>query len=319
MRKETERCFITGGAGFIGSHIVEHYASRNTPVTVYDNLSSGCYENISQFSNVTFIEGDVRDRLSVRKAMKGVSRVFHLAAEVSVAKSMSDPHTTEDINTHGTVNVLDAMVANNVEDILFASSAAVYGESTVCPKKIDMLPAPVSPYAISKLSGEYYMKAYAKTHQIRPVIARFFNVFGERQSPFSAYAAVIPHFIMQALKNAPLIIFGGGMQTRDFIYVLDLVRHAVFLLDTKTTGVYNIGSGKQRTIQSIADTIRFLTFSKSDLVYKDARQGDVEYSYADISRLLTHYQETSDCIGFDEGLQRTIDYYKGCCAKGSIK
>ncbi|HOJ64347.1 MAG TPA: NAD-dependent epimerase/dehydratase family protein [Spirochaetota bacterium] len=301
-----EKIFITGGAGFIGSHLVEELYKENE-IIVYDNLKSGFIDNIKNFKNVTFIKDDILNYDSLKKAMKGCTKVFHLAAEISVAESMKDPIFTEKVNTHGTINVLNAMISNNIKNIVFASSAAVYGNSPECPKKVDMPLSPVSPYAISKLSGEYYVKMYSKEYGIKGVITRFFNVFGERQNPNSTYAAAMPIFISRALNNNEITIFGDGKQTRDFIYVKDLVNYLIRLSDSGN-GIYNIGYGKYITINNLVLLIKKLTNSSSVVKYDLPRPGDVKYSYADVTRIKDEIK--IDLIGLEEGIKRTINYFK---------
>lgn len=301
------KIFITGGAGFIGSHLVEELYKEENDIIVYDNLKSGFLENINKFKGITFIKDDILNYKNLEKTMKGCDKVFHLAAEISVAESMKDPLFTEEVNTKGTINVLNAMIKNNIQKIVFASSAAVYGDSPECPKRINMILNPVSPYAISKLSGEYYVQMYCREYKINGVIARFFNVFGERQNPNSNYAAAIPIFISRALKNMEIIIFGDGEQTRDFIYVKDLVNYLINLSDSGN-GIYNIGYGEYITINNLVSLIKKLTKSESIVKYSSPRPGDVRYSYADIERIKNEIK--IDIIGLENGIKRTIEYFK---------
>lgn len=299
--------FITGGCGFIGSNLAEYYSHYNHAIYVYDNLSSGRIENLAGLPNVNFIHGDITDSKLLEESMKNCDMIFHLAAFINVALSMERPIETIKINELGTINVLNAMVKNNIKKIIFASSAAVYGDSEECPKVLHMKTSPVSPYAITKLSCEYYLEMYARKFGILPIYTRFFNVFGERQSINSDYAAAIPIFIHSALKNEEIQIFGDGKQTRDFIYVKDLVRY-LDLLASKGNGLYNIGYGKPITIQALAERIVSGLKSKSNIVYRDQRVGDVRHSYADVSKLTS--QINLEIIGFEKGLENTFEYFK---------
>ncbi len=302
-----EKIFITGGLGFIGSHIAELYTTKGFEVVLFDNLKSGTFENVHNITNYTFIEGDIKDRDSLTKAMKGCTTVYHFAAEISVPESMKQPIETELINTAGTINVLESMVANNIKTIIFASSAAVYGMSEICPKLTSFYPEPASSYAISKLSGEYYVKSYCDRFGMKGIIPRFFNVFGERQRVGSGYAAAIPIFISKALKNESITIYGDGEQTRDFIYVKDLAQYLFYLSLNFPSGVYNIGYGAFVTINDIAKTIIRLSNSKSQIIYTSPRIGDIKYSYASIGELS---DLDINLIGFDKGLSNTIDFFK---------
>lgn len=303
-----ETIFITGGAGFIGSHLAEFYTQRGDRVVVYDNLKSGDLEYIRTLSNLELIQADILDYPALVRAMKGVDKVFHLAAEVSVLESMKQPLLTERVNTQGTIHVLNSMIENQIPTIIFASSAAVYGESSVCPKVVTMTPCPISPYAISKLSGEYYVKLFSMNYGIRAVIPRFFNVFGERQKLNSGYAAVVPIFMENAIRGTDLTVFGNGEQTRDFIYVKDLIRYLVcFADDEKTSGIYNIGYGKWITINQLAEKIIKLSKNPCKIVRGKEREGDIKYSYADISTLPNFKLQL---IGLEEGLKRCFDFFK---------
>ncbi|OHD21462.1 MAG: hypothetical protein A2086_10720 [Spirochaetes bacterium GWD1_27_9] len=301
----SERIFITGGAGFIGSNVAEYYSTKGIDVVVYDNLKSGFRKNIEKFSNITFIDGDILNYNLLKESMKNSTKVFHFGAEISVPLSMKNPELTEQINTIGTINTLKSMVENNIKTIIFASSAAVYGDNPEVPKTVSMPPNPISPYAISKLSGEYYLNMFVREHKIKATTTRFFNVFGERQNPFSSYAAAVPIFITKALKNEQITIFGDGEQTRDFIYVKDLVSYLIWL-SSYNSGTYNIGYGNFITINELAKSIIQYTNSKSEIVYLPPREGDIKHSYANIGELK---DIKIDLIGFKKGLANTIDYF----------
>ncbi|MHC5141574.1 MAG: NAD-dependent epimerase/dehydratase family protein, partial [Planctomycetota bacterium] len=245
------RVLVTGGAGFIGSHIVEHFQGK-AQVRVLDNLRSGYKENIDAL-DVEFNEGSVTDRASVKQAVKDVDYIFHLAAMISVPESMDKPIECVEINTQGTLNVLQEAAAAGVQKLCFSSSAANYGDNPTVPKLETMIPEPKSPYAVTKLDGEYYCKMFSDEGWLQTACMRYFNVFGPRQDPGSAYAAAIPIFIHKAIRNEPITIFGDGEQTRDFIYVKDIVAANVYLAENADlTGVFNVAYGKRQTINDIA-------------------------------------------------------------------
>lgn len=298
------KIMVTGGAGFIGSHIVEHY--KNEDVIVFDNLRTGFEKNIKKF-NVKFVKASVTDYNKLKKWMYGVDYVFHLAALISVPESLSNPIETEEINTHGTLNILEAARECNVKKVILSSSAAVYGDNPVLPKKEDMIPEPKSPYAVSKLSGEYYMKIYKNEFHIPTTSLRYFNVFGPRQDTNSQYAAAIPIFLKQALKNEDITIFGNGEQTRDFIYVKEVVQ-ANILAAEKGDSIYNAALGKYITINELAQKIKTLTHSSSSIIHQEERSGDIKHSYADNLKLKSLGFNPS--YDFDEALSKTIDYFK---------
>jgi len=298
------RVMVTGGAGFIGSHIAEHF--KNDEVIVFDNLRTGFKKNLKGL-NVKFVKASVEDFKALNKWMKGVDVVFHLAALISVPESILKPVETERINTQGTLNVLEAARRNNVKKVVYSSSAAVYGDNPILPKKEDMKPEPKSPYAVSKLSGEYYCKIYTEQFGLKTAVVRYFNVFGERQDPNSQYAAAIPIFVKRALLNEDVVIFGDGEQTRDFIYVKEVVKANVLAYE-KGEGIYNVALGGRITINELAEKIIKLTNSKSKIVHTTERPGDIKHSTADIERIKSiGFKPEFD---FDEALKRTIEYFK---------
>ena len=221
------RVLITGGAGFIGSHLVEHFQGK-ADVRVLDSLRSGYRANLEGF-DVEFIEGDIRDRKAVDAAMKDVDYVFHLAAMISVPESMTKITECIEINNTGMINVLESAAENGVKKLCFSTSAAIYGDNPVVPKVETMFPEPKSPYAITKLDGEYYCGMFTKEGRLQTACLRYFNVFGPRQDPKSAYAAAVPIFIAKALNNEDITVFGDGEQTRDFVFVKDVVAANAFL------------------------------------------------------------------------------------------
>lgn len=298
------KILVTGGAGFIGSHVVEHYQQLASEIRVLDNLSSGYSRNLDCL-NCTLIEGSITDRAAVRKAVDGVDLVFHLAALVSVAQSMNKPSECVDINVHGLLNVLEEASAAGVRKLVFASSAAIYGDNPEVPKRESMNPEPKSPYAITKLDGEYYLDLFRREGRIESAAIRFFNVFGPRQDPRGAYAAAVPIFIEKALKNEPITIFGDGEQTRDFIFIKDIVgalSHAAETPDLQ--GVFNAGYGDQMTINQLANEIIRLTGSSSTIQHTAERPGDVRHSRASVDRLLASGWQPAFRLA--EGLANTI-------------
>ena len=278
------RVLITGGAGFIGSHIAEHFHNR-AEVRVLDNLCSGFKRNLAGFKH-EFIEASILDREAVRRARGGVDFVFHLAAMVSVPESMQKPIECNEINTTGTLVVLEEAARAKVRKLIFSSSAAIYGDNPVTPKVETMLPEPKSPYAITKLDGEFYCGMFAREGRLATTCLRYFNVFGPRQNPKSQYAAAVPVFIDRAIKHQPITIFGDGEQTRDFIYVKDIVTANVFFATrSDATGVFNLASGQCITINDLAETVCHLTGSRSKIKYTPDRLADVKHSLASIEKL----------------------------------
>ena len=299
------KIFVTGGAGFIGSHIVEHF-SGNAEIVVLDNLRTG-NKNKIQGLDAEFIEGDIQNRDLVRKCMKGVDYVFHLAAMVSVPESMDNPAECIDINAKGTLILLEEAAKANVKKLCLSTTCAIYGDDPEFPKFESMNPCPQSPYAVTKLDAEYYCKIFSENGWLETACLRYFNVFGPRQDPDSAYAAAIPIFTSRALNNEDIYIYGDGKQTRDFVYVKDVVGANVHLAESKATGVYNVGYGKQTAINEIAKKILTVTKSNSKIVYKPERPGEVKHSLASIDKLFnTGYKLKSD---FELGLSETIKFF----------
>ncbi len=309
------KCLVTGGAGFIGSHIVRRFLDSGHEVVCLDNFDPTYAietkkANIApffEFDNFEFVEGDILNRELVNKLTSDIEYIFHEAALISVVESMNDPQKTIEINTIGTLNILDAGRRNNVKKVVLASSAAVYGDSPVSKKKEDMTPHPKSPYAISKLDCEYAARIYYEEYGLKTTSLRYFNVYGPRQDVTSPYASVMPIFIRKALRNEDLIIYGDGSQTRDFIFVKDIV-HANELVMSKGEGMtFNVASGNASSINELADKIIKLTDSNSNIVYREPRRGDILHSLADISKI----KNIEFKIGYDleKGLEETIKYF----------
>ncbi len=305
-----QKIVVTGGAGFIGSHIVEYWYSQGAEVHVIDNLRSGFLTNIEMFPGIVFYKGSITDRDLVFKVMNGTDYVHHLAAFISVPESIERPDECYDININGLINVLDASKEFGVKKVIFSSSAAVYGANPESPKRITTIAEPKTPYGLTKLEGEEHLKSFYQLHNLGTVSLRYFNVFGPRQDPKSQYAAAIPIFIYRALKNEPIIIYGDGSQTRDFIFVKDVVEaNIVAATQPNVNGVFNIGSGVAISIKDIAKIIIKETGSKSEIVYEDERPGDIKHSLASIS-------ETEQALNFSPkyeiktGLKKTIEYFQ---------
>ena len=299
------KILVTGGAGFIGSHIVEHF-NGNAEIVVLDNLETGYMRNLEGF-NVNYINGSITENDTLKAAVKGVDYIFHMAAMVSVPYSMEKPVECVEVNTSGTLNLLKYAADAGVKKMCFSSSAAIYGDNPVSPKTEKMLPEPKSPYAVTKLDGEYYCKMFSDQGWLNTGIMRYFNVFGPRQDPNGQYAAAVPIFIAKALKNEDITIFGDGTQTRDFIYVKDIVAANVHLATNPSDGVYNIAYGSTITINQLAQKIVDFIGSSSKINYAPPRAGDVKHSCADNSRLLkTGITLTAN---FEEGLEKTIEFF----------
>ncbi|MHC1738795.1 MAG: NAD-dependent epimerase/dehydratase family protein [Ignavibacteriaceae bacterium] len=300
---------ITGGAGFIGSHLVEEWISKNADVWIIDNLRSGKKQNLSHLSGYNLIEGSITDKELVFEALKGADYVHNLAALVSVPESVENPYECVEINVKGLLNLLEAAKFHNVKKVIHFSSAAVYGDNPDTPKTTDMKPEPKSPYGITKLDGEYYLNAYSENFGLSTLSFRCFNVFGPRQDPASQYAAAIPIFVSKALKNEDIIIYGDGEQTRDFIFVKDIVRANIMAAEQKSvSGVYNLGTGTSISINQLVTLTLQLTKSTSRVIYEEERPGDIKHSLSSMER-------TKSELGFvpqfdlTEGLKSTIRYF----------
>jgi UDP-glucose 4-epimerase len=301
------RVLITGGAGFIGRHISEYFQDR-AEVRVLDNLRCGFKSNLSGL-NCQLIVGSILDRDLVREAMKGVDFVFHLAAMTSVQESMQKPNECAEINTRGTAIVLQEAARAKVKKLIFSSSAAIYGDNPTNPK-IESMPADLkNPYATSKNEGERHCRSFTDEGLLATVSLRYFNVFGPYQDARSRYAAAIPAFIEKATRNEPITIFGDGRQTRDFIYVKDVVAaNAFFALESQANGVFNVACGRQITITDLALTIRNLTKSTSTITYGADRSGDVKHSVADLNK--TQTAGFRPVCGLAGGLRTTIQFFR---------
>jgi nucleoside-diphosphate-sugar epimerase len=303
---------VTGGAGFIGSHLVDRLLEGGNKVRVLDNFSTGKKENlINVLGRIELIHGDIRDYGSVRRAVDGIDVVFHEAAISSVMKSIEDPVTNDAVNVGGAVNVLQSSREAGVKKVVYASSAAVYGNDGAVPKKETMTPGPESPYAVSKLVGEYYCKVFSSLYGLPTVCLRYFNVFGGRQNPSSEYSGVISKFISALLSNKSPIIFGDGEQSRDFVYVENIVDANILasMVDCKPGIVLNVGCSVKTTINQLVNELNSVLGKRLEPIYRSARPGDVRDSLADItmiSKELDYEPKTS----IRQGLERTISGYK---------
>lgn len=308
---------ITGGAGFIGSNAAHYFSSKNHNVIVLDNLLSGNYDNISDLVNgnkIKYYEADIRDRDALKRIFSEnkIDTCINYAALVSVAESTEKPSLTEDINVNGIINLIEFCGKNKIKTFVHASSAAVYGDSEVLPKVENMLPEPKSPYAITKLAGEYYNRYFASIYGFYAINCRFFNVFGPMQNPESQYAAAIPIFLKKAIQNKEITIYGDGEQVRDFIYVEDLISAIEFLItnssDFESGSIFNLGYGEFISITDLVKQIVEMTGSKSKIVYSDPRQGDIKLSFASVDKLLDLGWNKN--VGFQKGLEKSKEWYK---------
>jgi UDP-glucose 4-epimerase len=301
------RVLITGGAGFIGSHLAVALQKR-AAVRIVDNLRTGDRRRL-EGRNVDFVQASVLDTAALRSAMSGADVVFHLAAMVGVQESMDNPRGCIETNVIGTFNVLEAAADAGVPKLVFASSAAIYGGEPPVPTPETASPSPKSPYAMSKLDGEYLSEMFLREERLKTVTLRFFNVFGPGQDPASPYAAAVPTFIRRAICGEEVTIFGDGEQTRDFVYVEDIVSSLLFVAENSNlTGAYNCGYGHQTTINEIAHQILELTQSESRLIHLPARLGDVRHSCASTEKLrASGWRPVS---GLKEGLRKTVEAYR---------
>lgn len=305
------KILITGGSGFIGSHIAEHFQSIASEIRVLDNYRTGYAKNLNGL-NATVIEGSITDRALVRGAVQGIDYIFHMAALVSVPESMSKPSECVDINVHGLLNVLEEASAAGVKKIVLASSAAIYGDNPTVPKLETMVPEPKSPYAVTKLDGEYYLEMFRREGKLASTSIRFFNVFGPRQDPKGAYAAAVPIFMEKALKNEDITIFGDGGATRDFIFVKDIVGALAFAALNDIHGTFNAGYGGQITIQDLAEKIISEAGSSSKIVHLPERSGDVRHSRASSDKLRAAGWVPQ--FSLEEGLAQTMEYFRSVTA-----
>jgi UDP-glucose 4-epimerase len=301
------KVLITGGGGFIGSHLAEQLQGR-AEVRVLDNFRTGHRANLAGLG-VELVEGSILDRAAVRAAMRGVDYVFHLAALVSVPESVEQPHECVALNVTGLLNVLEAAAASRVRKLCFSSSAAIYGDDPAVPKLETMRPEPRSPYAVTKLDGEFYCRLFTESGRLDTVALRFFNVFGPRQDAAGGYAAAVPHFIRRALRGEDLTIFGDGGQTRDFVFVRDIAAANLFAATTPgITGVFNVGYGEAITVLELARRIVALAGSRSAIRHAPPRAGDVRHSCASVDKLRAAGFHPGGSLA--EGLAETLAHFR---------
>jgi len=318
MNFKLKKILVTGGAGFIGSHLVEALVSAGCQVVVLDNLSGGHLSNLTTVrQRIELYEEDIRNSAVLEKAADGCDAIFHLAAVVAVQQTIKDPVDSTMVNDIGTINVLEAARKNNVGRFVFASSCAVYGDDPRLPKKEAMTPLPASPYAVHKLSAEHYARVYCELFGLKTASLRFFNVFGPRQDPASPYSGVISIFMTRAISGQTPVIYGDGNQSRDFVYVKDVVKALMLAASTESAAgrVLNIGTGSNVSIKQLWELICSSSGQQQAPVYEPARAGDILHSVADIglAKALLNYKVD---FSLEQGLAATLKWYREHMAEG---
>lgn len=302
---------ITGGAGFIGSNIVEELLNRNETVRVLDNFSTGKRENLSQYiDTIELIEGDIRSYHIVAEAVDGMDIILHQAALPSVPRSIKDPITSDEVNVGGTLNILEAARDANIKRIVYASSSSIYGDNVELPKHEDMIPNPLSPYTVSKLAAENYCRVFSRIYNLESVCLRYFNVFGPRQDPNSQYSAVIPKFIQAMLNDKAPVIFGDGTQTRDFTYVANVVEANLLAATAECDSgiVLNCACNERTELNRLVFELNALLGKDIEPVYVASRPGDVMHSFASVEKAKSTIKYAPK-VDFKDGLRRTIEWY----------
>ena len=303
---------VTGGGGFIGSHIVEELLRRNEIVRVIDNFSTGKWENVEPFEGgAEIIEADIAEGKNLPRFLEGVDYVIHQAAIPSVPKSILDPVKSHHANVNGTLQLLNASREANVKRVVYASSSAVYGDSPTLPKHEGMMPNPLSPYGAQKLFAEIYCQVFSRAYGLETVSLRYFNVFGPRQDSTSQYSGVLALFIAAVLQNKRPTIYGDGLQSRDFTYVQNVVEANLQACTVPVVAgqVFNVACGDRITVNSMLQQINKITGKDIAPIYADPRPGDIKHSQADITRAKEHL-EYQPKISFEEGLRNTIEWYR---------
>jgi len=312
MKLPFKSALVTGGAGFIGSHLVDMLVSAGCKVAILDNLSSGNHANLKHLEGqFAFYREDIRDAQAINAAAEGCEVIFHLAAIVSVPQTVENPVDSAAVNDTGTLLVLDAARKQKAKRVVFSSSCAVYGDDPRLPKQEDMDPIPQSPYAVQKLAAEYYARVYHTLYGLETAVLRYFNVYGPRQDPSSPYSGVISIFMTKALHNEPAVIYGDGNQSRDFVFVRDVVRANLLAATAKGVGgqVMNIGTGSAVAINQLWTAVCALAGQNLEPQYAPKRPGDIVASLANVGRakqLLDFKCETS----FETGLKSTFEWYR---------
>jgi UDP-glucose 4-epimerase len=304
---------VTGGAGFIGSNVVDALVARGDRVRVLDNFSTGRRENLAHLrGEIELLEGDIRSYERVHNAVSSVDYVIHLAALPSVPRSIQDPLTTDAVNTTGTLHVLLAGRDAGVQRVLVASSSSVYGSNPGLPKREDMMPMPVSPYGVTKLAAERYASAFHHVYGLGTVSLRLFNVFGPRQDATSQYSGVIAKFIAGGLMGTPVTVYGDGEQTRDFTYVDNVVAFALAacVVPGAAGGTFNVGCGERHSLNSVVRVIESLVGHSLEVMHEDSRGGDIRDSWAEISESVEALG-VSPTVGLEDGLSRTLESFRG--------
>jgi len=298
---------ITGGAGFIGSNLAEELAKKHE-VVIIDDLSTGRVKNVEDL-DLELVRGSITDPDMLKETFRGVDYVFHQAALPSVQRSIEDPVRANEVNICGTLNVLVAARDAGVTKVIYASSSSVYGDTPELPKREDMKPDPKSPYAVAKLTGEYYCRVFNEIYGLKTVALRYFNVYGPRQDPSSDYAAVIPNFVNRVMAGKEPIIYGDGEQTRDFTFVRDVVQANVLAMESDAIGVFNVATGKRISVNDLAGMVMGIIGNRVDCVQEVARAGDVRDSLGDISRAHAGFGYVP-LYGMEEGLKETIGWFR---------
>jgi nucleoside-diphosphate-sugar epimerase len=302
---------ITGGAGFIGSNIAARLVKMGEQVRILDNFSSGKLENLADFANqIEIIDGDIRDYWTVCEAVSDIDYVLHQAALPSVPRSIANPLTSNEVNINGLLNVLNAARHAGVKKMVYASSSSIYGESEELPKHEGMTPSPLSPYAVTKLTGEYYCKVFSGLYSFPTVALRYFNIFGPRQDPQSQYAAVVPQFVTRLLNDQSPVVYGDGEQSRDFTFVDNCVQANILAAtnDQLVGEQYNVACGGQFTLNQLIDKLRKIIGVSTKAEYTPAREGDIKHSFAAVDKLAAAGYAPQ--VSFDDGLKLTVDFYR---------
>jgi len=308
------KVLVTGGAGFIGSNLTEALLKMGHQVRVFDNYSTGKKENLvfeEVYPFLEVMEGDICDLLTCRKAMEGIEFVFHQAALPSVQRSVEDPLTSHAVNTGGTLNLLVSARDAGVRRVIYAASSSAYGDTPTLPKKEEMEPNPLSPYALQKLMGEEYCRLFSQLYGLETISLRYFNIFGPRQDPNSIYSAVIPKFINALVSGRPPIIYGDGEQSRDFTFIENVVHANRLAMNVEQTHgeVINVACGRRVSLNQLVKILQDIVGSHVSPIYEEPRKGDVRHSLADIKRakMLLNYEPK---VGIEEGLKRTVEFFK---------